>query len=136
MLDAIAAERLAPADDAGDGLLVHAILQRHHETVWRQILPDQHRRPGGVVGFHADESDVDRLFLGELLRVGDVERAQPGTVNSGSFIACVTRKPCLRMCSTCAGHGSMKVTSSPPAPCGRRITADRARSNKGYFPCP
>jgi len=36
-----------------------------------------------------------------------------GTVNSGSVIACVTRRPCLRMCSTCAGHGSMNVTSSP-----------------------
>src|SRR5262249_55935226 len=33
------------------------------------------RRPGGVVGLHADEGDVDRFFLGELLRVGDMERA-------------------------------------------------------------
>ena len=36
-----------------------------------------------------------------------------GTVNSGTSLACVTRKPCFRMCSTCAGHGSMNVTSSP-----------------------
>ncbi len=70
-----AAERLAPADDAGDGFLVHAILQRHHKAVGREILPDQHGGPGGVVGLHADEGDVDRLFLGELLRVGDVQRA-------------------------------------------------------------
>ena len=70
-----AAERLAPADDAGDGFLVHAILQRHDEGVGRQILADQHRGPGGVVGLHADESDIDRRLLGELLRVGDVQRA-------------------------------------------------------------
>ena len=38
-------------------------------------MVDQHRRPGGVIGLHAHEGDVDRLFLGELLRVGDVERA-------------------------------------------------------------
>src|SRR5712691_3036683 len=44
-----APERLAPADDAGDRLLVHAILQRDDVAVGRQILPDQHRRPGGVV---------------------------------------------------------------------------------------
>ena len=70
-----AAERLAPADDAGDRLFVHAILQRDHVAVGRQILPDQHRRPGRVVGLHADEGDVDRLLLGELLRVGHVQRA-------------------------------------------------------------
>ena len=70
-----AAERLAPADDAGDRLLVHAVLQRDDIAVGREILPDQHRRPGGVVGLHADEGDVDRLLLGELLRVGDVQRA-------------------------------------------------------------
>jgi hypothetical protein len=38
-------------------------------------LADQHGRPGGVVGFHADEGDVDRLLFGELLGVGDVECA-------------------------------------------------------------
>jgi hypothetical protein len=59
----------------GDRLLVHAVLQRHDIAVRRQILPDQHGGPGGVVGFHADEGDFDRLLLGELLRVGDVERA-------------------------------------------------------------
>ena len=39
--------------------------------------------------------------------------ARTGTANSGSVMAWVTRRPCLRMCSTCSGHGSMKVTSSP-----------------------
>src|SRR5215472_18134966 len=62
-----AAERLAPADDAGDGLLVHAVLQRHDKTVRCEILPDHHGRPRRVVGLHADKGDVDRLFLGELL---------------------------------------------------------------------
>jgi hypothetical protein len=70
-----AAERLAPADDAGDGFFIHAVLQRHHVTIRRQILLDQHGRPGGVVGLHADEGDVDRCFPGQLLRVGDVQRA-------------------------------------------------------------
>ena len=70
-----AAERLAPADDAGDGLFVHAVLQRHHVAVRRQILLDQHGGPGGVVGLHADEGDVDRRLPGQLLRVGDVQRA-------------------------------------------------------------
>ena len=70
-----AAQRLAPADDAGDRLLVHAVLQRHDIAVRRQILPDQHGGPGRVVGLHADEGDVDRLLLGELLRVRDVQRA-------------------------------------------------------------
>src|SRR5215510_7015944 len=43
-------------------------------------------------------------------------RARAGTLNSATSLACVTRKPCWRMCSTCAGHGSMKVTYSPAAP--------------------
>ncbi|MGY2987272.1 hypothetical protein ACVI1K_004619 [Bradyrhizobium sp. USDA 4508] len=70
-----AAERLAPADDAGDGLLVHTVLQRDDVTVRRQILPDQHGGPGGVVGLHADEGDVDRFLFRQLLRVGDIKRA-------------------------------------------------------------
>lgn len=69
-----AAQCLAPADDAGDGLLIHAVLQRHDIAVCRQILLDQHRGPGRVVGFHADKGDVDRLLLGELLRVRDMQR--------------------------------------------------------------
>ena len=75
MLLAMQPERLAPADDAGDRLFVHAVLQRHDVAVRRQILPDQHGRPGRVVGLHADEGDVDRLLLGELLRVRDMQRA-------------------------------------------------------------
>ena len=70
-----AAERLAPADDAGDRLLVHAVLQRDHEAVGRQILPDHHGRPGRVVGLGADEGDVDGLLLGELLHLREVQRA-------------------------------------------------------------
>ena len=70
-----AAERLAPANDAGNGLLIHAVLQRHDIAVRRQILPDQHGGPGGIVGFHTDEGDIDRRLPGQLLRVGDVQRA-------------------------------------------------------------
>src|SRR6202008_953113 len=40
-----AAHRLAPADDAGDRLLVHAVLQRDDIAAGREILPDQQRRP-------------------------------------------------------------------------------------------
>ena len=58
--------------------------------------------------------------------------ARTGTVNSGSFMACVTRKPCFCMCSTWAGHGSMKVTSSPFLHhMGAGIAADRTRTDKG-----
>ncbi len=70
-----AAQRLAPADNAGNRLLVHAVLQRHDIAVRRQILLDQHGGPRRIVGLHADKGDVDRLLLGELLRIRDVERA-------------------------------------------------------------
>jgi hypothetical protein len=70
-----AAQRLAPADDAGDGLFIHAVLQRHDIAVRRQILPDQHGGPGGVVRFHAHEGDVDRRLPGKLLCVRDMQRA-------------------------------------------------------------
>src|SRR5712675_1131182 len=33
-----APECLAPTDNAGDRLFIHAVLQRHHVAVWRQIL--------------------------------------------------------------------------------------------------
>ena len=59
-----ASKRLAPPDDAGDRLFIHAVLQRHDVAVRRQILSDQHRCPGGVVGLHAYEGDVDRRLLG------------------------------------------------------------------------
>ncbi len=75
MLLAMQPRSLAPADDAGDGVLVHAILQRDHVAIGCQILPDQHRSPGRVVRFHADESDIDGLLLGELLRVRHVQGA-------------------------------------------------------------
>src|SRR5215831_6842263 len=35
-------------------------------------------------------------------------------------MACVTRKPCFRICSTCAGQGSMNVTPRRLVPYGRR----------------
>jgi hypothetical protein len=70
-----AAKRLAPSDDAGDRLLIHAVLQRHDVTVRREVLLDQHGGPRRVVGLHAHEGDVDGRFLGELLRVGHVQRA-------------------------------------------------------------
>src|SRR5712672_2349921 len=70
-----APQRLAPADDAGDRLFIHAVLQRHDIAVRRQILPDQRGSPGRVVRLHAHEGDVDRRLLGELLRVRDVQHA-------------------------------------------------------------
>src|SRR6476661_5511 len=39
--------------------------------------------------------------------------ARTGTENSATSLAWVTRSPCFLMCSTCSGHGSMNVTSSP-----------------------
>ena len=64
---------------------------------------------------------VDRAGLASAVEVtssgtgGMAPGSQSGAraVNSGSVMAWVTRSPCFRMCSTCAGHGSMKVTSSP-----------------------
>ena len=70
------AQGLAPADDAGDGFLVHAVLQRDDKAGRRQVLLDQSRGPGGVVGFHADKGNVDRRLFGELLRLGQVQRAR------------------------------------------------------------
>jgi hypothetical protein len=63
-----AAHRLAPADHPRDRRLVHAVLQRHNKAAGRQILADQQRRPVGIVGFRADEGDVDRRFFREMLR--------------------------------------------------------------------
>jgi hypothetical protein len=65
--------RLAPADDTSDRLLVHAILQRDDIATRRQILLDQYRRPLRVVGFGANERDVDRCFLAQLLCLSQVQ---------------------------------------------------------------
>src|SRR4029077_8304093 len=70
-----ATKRLAPADDAGNRLFIHAVLQRHDVAVRRQVLLDQHGGPGRVAGLRAHEGDVARRLLGELLRVSDVQRA-------------------------------------------------------------
>src|SRR5208282_3269845 len=70
------AQGLAPADDAGDRLLVHAILQRDDISARGQVLLDHRRRPGGVVGLHADEGDVDWCLFAELLRLGQMQRAR------------------------------------------------------------
>src|SRR5215471_5200296 len=40
-------------------------------------------------------------------------KARTETENSGTSRAWVTRRPCFLKCSTCSGHGSMNVTSSP-----------------------
>ena len=129
-----AAQRLAPADDAGDRLLVHAVLQRHDIAVRRQILLDQHRRPCRVVGFHADKGDVDRLLLGELLRVGDVQRAHrhgelrhvPGVGDAQAVLAHVLDMlgPGIDEGHVLAGLHHMRAG----------IAADRPRSHDRYLP--
>ena len=129
-----AAERLAPADDAGDGLLVHAVLQRHDVAVRRQILLDHHGGPGGVVGLHADKGDVDRRLLGELLRVGDVQRADGngefrdvhGVGDAQAVLAHV-----LDMLGPRIDEGDVLARLHHM---GAGIAADRARTNDGYFP--
>src|ERR1043165_3365672 len=54
------AARLPPADDAGDRLLIHAVLQRDNEAVGCEVLLDHRRRPSRVVELGADEGDLDR----------------------------------------------------------------------------
>ena len=92
------AQRLAPADDAGDRLLVHAVLQRDDIAVRREILLDHRRRPGGVVGFRADKGDVERL-LPWLSCCASVRcRARAGTVNGSTSRIWVIVSPSLLMC--------------------------------------
>ena len=69
-----AAHGLAPAHVLRDALLVDAVLERDDEAVRRKIGLDQVGRPLGVVGLHANERDVDRLFLHQALDVAHVER--------------------------------------------------------------
>ena len=72
------ADRPVPADDRGDALLVHAVLQRDDIAVGRQVLPDQGRRPLRVIGFDRDHHDVDRPLLGQLLHLGQMHGLGPG----------------------------------------------------------
>jgi hypothetical protein len=39
-------------------------------------LADHHRRPLRVIGFGADEGDIDRRLLGEMLRLGQMQCPQ------------------------------------------------------------
>ena len=108
-----AAEHLAPADDLGDRRLVHAVLQRDDIAARRQILPDQQRRPFGVVGFRADEGDVDRRLLGELLHLGQMQRAHLDRERLRALVVGDASARRRLISSTCSGQKSMKVTSSP-----------------------
>ena len=67
-----AAHRATPADHAGDGLLVDGVLRRHDVALGRQVGPDQHRGPFGVVGLGGDDGDVDGALLGQALHLRDV----------------------------------------------------------------
>src|SRR5262249_54748964 len=49
-----------------------AVLQRYHESVRREVLLDQRRRPFGVIGLHRHEGDVDRLLARQPLHLGEV----------------------------------------------------------------
>src|SRR5258706_13924608 len=96
-----APKRPTPADDAADRLFIHSVLQRHDVAVRRQILLDQGGGPGRVVGLHAHEGDVDRLLLGQLLRVRDVQRRDCALMqndNRGAFG--LSRRGCLCLLST------------------------------------
>jgi hypothetical protein len=53
------AHRAPPADDAGDRFLIHAVLQRHHEALLREVRRDQRRGPERVVGLDRDHGNVD-----------------------------------------------------------------------------
>jgi hypothetical protein len=69
-----AADRLAPADHAGQPLFVDRVLHRNEVAVRRDIGPDQVRRPFGVVGLHRDHRDVERPLLRQLRHVADMQR--------------------------------------------------------------
>ncbi len=126
-----AAERLAPADDAGNGLLVHAVLQRHDEAVGRQVLPDQHRCPGRVVGLHAHEGDVDRLLLGELLHLGQVERAHRHG-EFGDLLGVRDAQPVRLHVVDVLGPGiDERHVLARPRHVRARIPADRSRPDDG-----
>jgi hypothetical protein len=128
-----ASQRLAPADDAGDGFFVHAVLQRHHIAVRRQILLDHHGGPGGVVGFHADKGDVDRRFLGELLCVGDVQRPNRNRKFRnvhGVGDAQAVLSHLLDMFRPWIDEGDVLARLHHM---GAGIAADRARTNNGYL---
>ena len=88
------ADRLAPADDAGDALLVDAVLQRHHVAARRQVLPHHRRRPFRVVRLRRDEADVDRSLPGEVLHFGQVQRLWPGA-HEFHFADPLERQPIL-----------------------------------------
>src|SRR3954469_2589111 len=66
------ADHAAPADDSRNRFLVQAVLQRDDEAARREIRRDQCSGPGGVVGLHRDEGDIDRR-LGERLHLGEVQ---------------------------------------------------------------
>jgi hypothetical protein len=68
------ADGAAPAHDGGDGGFVDAVLQAGDEAAGGEVRRDELRRPGRVVGFHADEGDVDRRPLRERLHVREVQR--------------------------------------------------------------
>ena len=95
--------------------IVSSFMQFCSETTiaaGREVLLDHRRRPGGVVGLHADKGDVDRRLLGELLRLGQVQRARP----DGERLDIADMgdpQPVVCIASTFSGQGSMKVTSSP-----------------------
>src|SRR5450432_1380853 len=129
-----APKRLAPADDAGDRLFIHAILQRHDVAVRRQILPDQRGGPGRVVGLHAHEGDVDRRLLGELLRVRDVQRAHRNrefrdVLGVGDAQAVLSHVLDMLRPRIDEGHVLARLHHM-----GAGIAADRTRSDNRYLP--
>jgi hypothetical protein len=56
------ANGFSPAYDGRNTLLIDTVLQRHHEPARGEILLDHHGGPLGIVGFGADEGNVDWGF--------------------------------------------------------------------------
>ena len=109
-------------------------LQGDHVAVGCQILPDKHGCPTRVVGLHAHKRDVDRLLLGELLHVGNVQGAHRhaefryvhGVRHAQAVLLHVFDMswPGIDESDVLAGLHHM----------GTGISPDRTRSDNGYLP--
>src|SRR5262249_33644940 len=119
-----AADDAAPADHAGDSLLVDPVLQGDDEAARAEVLADQRRRPDRVVRLRADEGHLDRL-LEEALRLVKVER---GRVNEKLPLGALEVQPLPpdRLDVLRPGVDQGDVLTGP-----RQVTADVAADRAG-----